>query len=69
MTHERSYRKALSSEEALAELERGTGTQFDPMVVGAFLDLATREGTAPAARKFRASEDKELTAVRATTKR
>ena len=31
------YRKARSAEEALAELRRCSGTQFDPMVVDAFL--------------------------------
>lgn len=36
MTTERPYRRALSHEEALAELRRGAGTQFDPAVVAAF---------------------------------
>jgi HD-GYP domain-containing protein (c-di-GMP phosphodiesterase class II) len=44
MTHERSYRKALSREEAIAELERGAGTQFDPAVVKAFLALLEKRG-------------------------
>jgi len=44
MTHDRSYRKALSREEAIAELKRGAGTQFDPAVVEAFLALAERQG-------------------------
>ena len=33
------YRKARSTEEALAELRRCSGTQFDPLVVDAFLRL------------------------------
>src|SRR5205807_2025383 len=33
MTSDRSYRSALSREEAAAELRRGAGTQFDPVVV------------------------------------
>jgi hypothetical protein len=37
MTSMRSYRPALSHEEAVAELHRGTGTQFDPECVRAFL--------------------------------
>ncbi len=37
MTSERPYRKAMSAEVALAELERCRGTQFDPQVVDAFL--------------------------------
>jgi two-component system cell cycle response regulator len=33
MTSQRSYRDAMSVEDALAELERGAGTDFDPEVV------------------------------------
>jgi HD-GYP domain-containing protein (c-di-GMP phosphodiesterase class II) len=33
MTSERAYRDALSVEDALAELERHAGTDFDPTVV------------------------------------
>lgn len=36
MTTDRPYRRALTHEEALAELRRGAGTQFDPRVVAAF---------------------------------
>ncbi|MDQ6816257.1 MAG: diguanylate cyclase [Actinomycetota bacterium] len=36
MTTERAHRPALSVEDALSELERGAGTQFDPAVVRAF---------------------------------
>jgi len=36
MTTDRPYRRALTHEEALAELRRGAGTQFDPAVVAAF---------------------------------
>ena len=36
MTSERLYRDPLSPREALAELERCAGSQFDPTVVGAF---------------------------------
>ena len=35
MTNDRPYRSAMTHEEALAELERGSGTQFDPVVVEA----------------------------------
>jgi diguanylate cyclase (GGDEF)-like protein/putative nucleotidyltransferase with HDIG domain len=38
MTSERVYRKPLSSREALAELERCAGTQFDPGIVDAFAE-------------------------------
>lgn len=37
MIHPRPHRDALSVAEALTELERGSGTQFDPEVVAAFL--------------------------------
>ena len=37
MTSDRPYRKALSEEAALSELKNNAGTQFDPMVVVAFL--------------------------------
>jgi len=37
MTSDRSYRSALSTEEAIEVLERETGRQFDPGVVEAFL--------------------------------
>jgi diguanylate cyclase (GGDEF)-like protein len=37
MTSDRPYRSALSREEAIAEIERCSGTQFDPDVVAAFL--------------------------------
>jgi diguanylate cyclase (GGDEF)-like protein/putative nucleotidyltransferase with HDIG domain len=37
MTSDRLYRAALSFDEAVAEVERCAGTQFDPEVAGAFL--------------------------------
>ncbi len=36
MTTDRPYRKGLTAEEALAELDRCSGTQFDPVAVAAF---------------------------------
>ncbi|MDP7422146.1 MAG: HD domain-containing phosphohydrolase, partial [bacterium] len=36
MTSDRSYRKGLSSDIALEEIQTCAGTQFDPMVVEAF---------------------------------
>lgn len=37
MTSERPYRPAMSHEAACAELKRGKGTQFDPVIVDIFL--------------------------------
>ncbi|RPJ73349.1 MAG: hypothetical protein EHM24_08135, partial [Acidobacteria bacterium] len=39
MTADRTYRKAMSSEVAVEELERCAGAQFDPDVVAAFRAL------------------------------
>ena len=36
MVTDRPYRRAMPREDALAELERCAGTQFDPVVVEAF---------------------------------
>ncbi len=50
MITERPYREPMSSSEALAELERGAGSQFDPRVIEALLHvIALREPAAPAA--------------------
>ena len=38
MTSERVYRKPISERDAMAELERCAGSQFDPIVVGAFYE-------------------------------
>jgi hypothetical protein len=47
MTSDRPYRRALSRDQALAELERGAGRQFDAQVVATLLALH-REGAFPA---------------------
>jgi HD-GYP domain-containing protein (c-di-GMP phosphodiesterase class II) len=41
MMTDRSYRKALGLTEAIAELERNSGTQFDPDVVQAVLEVVS----------------------------
>lgn len=38
MTSERSYRKALSEEEVLAEIRNNAGTQFEPEIVRIFIE-------------------------------
>jgi HD-GYP domain-containing protein (c-di-GMP phosphodiesterase class II) len=42
MTSDRSYRAALPRDEAVAELRRGAGTQFDPEVVDALVAVVER---------------------------
>jgi ribonuclease P protein subunit RPR2 len=42
MTNERPYRRALSVEDALAEINAGASTQFDPDIVRAFTALVTQ---------------------------
>jgi putative two-component system response regulator len=44
MTSERSYRQAMTKEEACAEIERCSGSQFDPAVAEAFLKVWQRAG-------------------------
>jgi diguanylate cyclase (GGDEF)-like protein/PAS domain S-box-containing protein len=44
MTHNNLYRKALSHKEALEELRRCAGTQFDPSLVEIFIKMASRSG-------------------------
>jgi putative nucleotidyltransferase with HDIG domain len=39
MTSDRPYRQALSREDALAEVERCAGTQFDPKIASVFLEV------------------------------
>jgi HD-GYP domain-containing protein (c-di-GMP phosphodiesterase class II) len=39
MISDRVYRKGRSFEDAVAELEKHAGTQFDPMVVEAFKNI------------------------------
>jgi HD-GYP domain-containing protein (c-di-GMP phosphodiesterase class II) len=46
MTLDRPYRKALSHEQAVKELQSGAGTQFDPEIVGAFLTTIAAKGRA-----------------------
>jgi putative nucleotidyltransferase with HDIG domain len=55
MTSDRPYRRALTRDEALAEVERCAGTQFDPEIARVFLEL------------FRGLEDEELAAAAAAS--
>jgi putative nucleotidyltransferase with HDIG domain len=44
MASDRSYQRAMSLSKIMAELQSCAGTQFDPAVVLAFINLAKREG-------------------------
>jgi diguanylate cyclase (GGDEF)-like protein len=47
MTHDRPYKRAMSHEDAIQELRRHAGTQFDPELVGLFCDLFARHAPTP----------------------
>jgi hypothetical protein len=44
MTSTRAYRKATRIPDAIAELRKGAGSQFDPKIVEAFISAVEREG-------------------------
>lgn len=44
MTSKRAYRDSLGKEKAVEEIEKNSGTQFNPKVVEAFLKVLNREG-------------------------
>jgi HD-GYP domain-containing protein (c-di-GMP phosphodiesterase class II)/GGDEF domain-containing protein len=62
MTSDRPYRAALSVEDACAQLVDGAGSQFDPEVVGAFVEEVRRRAPLPAPRS--PLDDPELAALR-----
>lgn len=43
MTHDRPYHKAMSEEDAIQEVIRCSGTQFDPAIVKVFLEMLEEE--------------------------
>jgi HD-GYP domain-containing protein (c-di-GMP phosphodiesterase class II) len=50
MTEDRVYRKALTLEDAIREIDRCAGTQFDPACAGALLDVVRASRSARPAR-------------------
>lgn len=47
LTHERPYKHAWSVADAVEEIRKERGRQFDPRVVDAFVDMLTDEGLLP----------------------
>jgi HD-GYP domain-containing protein (c-di-GMP phosphodiesterase class II) len=47
MTHDRPYKRAVSHEQAIEELRRHAGTQFDPELVNVFCDLYAARAPEP----------------------
>jgi diguanylate cyclase (GGDEF)-like protein len=47
MIHDRPYKRAMSHEQAIAELRRHAGTQFDPELISLFCDLYADRAPAP----------------------
>lgn len=64
MTTNRSYRRGMSHEEALEELERCSGTQFDPQVVATLKDVLAALPPRPSVVAHAAeAEENEVTPV------
>jgi diguanylate cyclase (GGDEF)-like protein/putative nucleotidyltransferase with HDIG domain len=57
MTTDRPYRKALTWSEALDEIEKGKGTQFDPVMADAFLEVMARIISEQASLSMSTTED------------
>jgi putative nucleotidyltransferase with HDIG domain len=65
MTSDRPYRHGRSAEEGITELKRCSGTQFDPRVVDAFVDVLKEEERDRAAIGAKAAEDVQPDEARA----
>jgi HD-GYP domain-containing protein (c-di-GMP phosphodiesterase class II) len=46
MTEDRVYRRAMTNEQALSEIERGAGSQFDPRLAQLFVQVVHGGGAA-----------------------
>ena len=43
MTNDRPYRKAMSKNEAMSEIKREAGSQFDPSLAKLFIEILASE--------------------------
>ena len=60
MTGDRPYRERLALDEALTELRRCAGSQFDPTVVELFCDELERGAGAPSAGDTQVSTPEQI---------
>jgi hypothetical protein len=44
MTNDRPYRKSISKRQAINELKRNSGLQFDPLIVKKFISILGKKG-------------------------
>ena len=68
MTTDRPYRRAMPAEAAVEEVKGNAGSQFDPVVVAAFLRILERHGAQPLAWKVTAAADRSSAGVRRPVK-
>jgi diguanylate cyclase (GGDEF)-like protein len=64
MTSDRPYRRALTADEARAEIQRHAGTQFCPTTVAALMRVLDRDGAAAERREEAISAESPLPRVR-----
>jgi diguanylate cyclase (GGDEF)-like protein len=69
MTSDRPHRAALSPEQAIAELRRCAGTQFDPDLVDVLIEVLTRPADRPAPPPPTPARTEELLASRESASR
>jgi putative two-component system response regulator len=62
LTHDRPYKKAWSLEEAVTEIERLSGLDFDPHLIEVFLALDRNEGIRNLAASLEAPESEQRSA-------
>ncbi len=66
MTSQRSYRRSMTHEQAIHELIRCAGTQFDPHIVEVFVNLPGEIFSGPAVASLDHLRVQELEAAKAS---